>query len=485
MSKKYYRLSRRDFIRQSVGLALSAATCPSSLLASTSFSQAKNIVFIISDQHRYDVVGCYGNPVVETPNIDQLASEGVRFENMYCQSPLCVPSRQSIITSQYMSTHGTFTNTEPEEANSLIEYLHDFHGVQTQMSGKCHMSQSGFDTCVWKENLFDYLEDSLGYTNVQEIIQERSRANRWYENRYKNAGSSIQQKINSKYLRYPLDENYYTESLFYQAAKNLLENRTTDPQFLWISFNKPHPQWVPPEDYFEKYNGVDVPYAPLATSEIISELPEILEKRYYLSGASSLRQDDIINSVRSYYGCIEYIDHLVGQITGLITSLNLDDETVVVYTSDHGEMLAHHGLYFKRCFYEPAVHIPCIIRFPGVIPAGQTVSQLTESIDIMPTLLDYAGLQPAGTEQGSSMKNLITNPYDTGWKNIAFSELVDDQGEVMMMCRAGRYKYVYYPNDQDQLFDLENDPAEISNLVGNSDYADVIAFLKECMDGLD
>lgn len=151
-------------------------------------------------------------------------------------------------------------------------------------------------------------------------------------------------------------------------SKNILEEHPERPACLWISFDKPHPVWTPPERFLEKFRDGQLP-----TPE--PESPE-------------------------FYACVEYMDHVLGLVLDLLEQHGLVEDTVLVYTSDHGEMLGHNGLYFKSCFYEPAVHVPCIMRFPGVIPPGQVVGQITELIDIMPTLLDYAGIPPAGAEEG-------------------------------------------------------------------------------------
>jgi arylsulfatase A-like enzyme len=187
-----------------------------------------------------------------------------------------------------------------------------------------------------------------------------------------------------------------------------------------------------------------------------------------------LTQDDITHSVKAYYGSVDQADHLVGLVLDLLEQNGLVDDTMVVYTSDHGEMLAHNGLYFKDCLYEPAVRVPCIIRYPGVIPAGQVVSQCTEQIDLLPTMFDFAGIPPQGTEQGVSMRNLIMNPDDPTWKDEAFSE---DQADLIMI-RTGQWKYNYHPDDRDQLFDLASDPDEVVNLVDDPQYADIKAYLQ-------
>jgi len=454
-------ISRREFIKRSAAIAASTMLLPSAWLPPRQRSSPKNIVFIISDQHRYDAASCYGNEYIDTPNLDRLASEGVRFENMYCQFPLCVPSRMSIITSQYPSTHGTRKNYVPKEQYTLIDYLHDDWDYHTWLSGKSHMTTKAFDICIDRGSLDKYLPE--------EVIEARKNADRWYSAQYEGLEEKEnRQKFNTQYLLYPLIEDWHRESLFVSMVKRILTEHSERPVFLWISFIKPHPKWTPPERFWQKYKDKQVPIPEPVTPEIIRTLPSYKRKQYY-KYYSKLTPEDITNSVKAYYACTEYMDYCVGLVLDLLEQHNLVNETLVVYTADHGEMLGHNGLYKKGCFYEPAVHIPCIMRYPGVIPAGQVVSQCTEQIDLMPTLLDFAGIPPQGMEQGVSMRNLIMNPDDPSWKNEAFSEVRDNY----IMIRTGRWKYNYYPGDTDQLFDLVNDPDERINLIDDPQYDDI------------
>lgn len=334
------KISRRDFIKTSAGIAATAMTLPSSLLSGVQSSTPKNIVFIISDQHRWDVTGCYGNQYIDTPNIDRLASEGVRFENMYCQFPLCVPSRQSIITSQYASTHGTRKNNVPEDQDTLVDYLRDSYGYHTWLSGKSHMTTKAFDIYIDKGNLDGYLS--------QEIIDARDNADSWYNNQYDGfEGKETRKKINTQYLLYPLIENWHRESLFVSMAEKILTEHSERPTFFWISFIKPHPKWTPPERFWKKYRHKDLPTPEPATSDIIGNLPRYLQQTYYDRNLHLLNREDITNSVKAYYACTEYVDYVVGLILDLLGQHNLAQDTLVVYTADHGEMLGHNGLYFK------------------------------------------------------------------------------------------------------------------------------------------
>jgi len=395
-SQNSAKITRREFIKQSAALTASAIILPSALLSNEQNPPPKNVVFIISDQHRWDVTRCYGNQHIDTPNIDSLANEGVKFENMYCQFPLCAPSRQSIITSQYASKHSTRRNNVPQNQYTLVDYLNSTHEYNTWLSGKSHMSIEAFDIHIDTYNLINYL--------TPDIIQAINYADQWYDNQYNGLqGKATKKKINTLYALYPLIEDWHLESLFVKVTEEILMGHSERPTFFWISFKKPHPNWTPPEFYWNKYRYATLPTPKPATPDIINNLPSYLQQSYYNRKFDILTQQDITNSVRAYYACIEYMDHVVGLILDLLNQHNLVQDTIVIYTSDHGEMMGHNGMFSKNCFYEPAVHIPCIMRYPGMIPAGQVVDQITEQIDLMPTIFDFVRVPLWGREQGTSV----------------------------------------------------------------------------------
>jgi choline-sulfatase len=456
----YPGISRREFLKKSAGIAALTALSPTWLFAGQD-NPSKNIVFIISDQHRWDVTGCYGNEFISTPNIDRLADEGVRFDNMYCQFPLCVPSRQSIITSQYASIHGVRENVVPTDQDTLIDYLNGEQSYKTMLSGKSHMTTRAFDVCIdWdKEHMLpQYIRERI------EKAEEKYWTHYWeMENRITRGG------LNTEYIYNPLSESLYEEFLFYRAADRILSSNFNYPILLWISFNIPHPKWAPPGRFLNAYRERELPAPDVATPDIIETLPRYLKQLRIEYGFDSLDQQEITNSVRAYYASVEYMDSIVGLVLELLERYDLVQDTIMVYASDQGEMLGHNGLFFKECFYEPAVHVPCIMRCPGVIPQGHVVGQITELIDIMPTVMDYADIPLRGTEMGSSMRNLIDDPGNPGWKNEAYSEYDDDY----VMLRTGDWKYNYYSDDKDQLFHMVDDTDERNNLVDDPQYKDL------------
>jgi len=459
-------MTRREFL--SAGAA-SALLFPSLLRAGSRGSRPdgsglKNIVFIISDQHRFDFGGFAGHPIVATPNLDRMAREGTVFENMYCQYPLCVPSRTSIVRSQYAGTHGIRTNDVPS-MDTLVNHLGN-QGYRTWLFGKSHMAVQAFDTMIDRNNLDRYVD--------AEISGAQDAADKWYSQQYKGLIEDSK-GINTKYLLYPLQEAWHEESLFYELADKTLRQNKETPFFLWISYKSPHPAWTPPEIDWNKYLGKDLPVPPPVTPELLQSLPLYKQKDYANRQLAKMTQEDRMNAARAYCAYVEYTDRMVGKVLNLLDALNLSQDTLVVYTADHGEMLGEHGLYHKMAFYEPSAHIPGILRCPGLVPAGRRIKKNTQHIDLMPTLFELAGIPLQGMEQGRSMVNLIKDPNDPSWDDEAYCEVLDHY----VMIRKGKWKYNCfpasrtYPDDRDQLFDLEADPGETINLVDDLETRDV------------
>jgi arylsulfatase A-like enzyme len=465
-----FKVTRRSFLK--AGAAAAAVAAPLFLRARAPGKlRPRNILFIISDEHRFDVAGYRGDPYVATPNIDRLAREGVRFDNHYCQHPLCVPSRMSLITSQYPYVHGTIENVVPYKKSTLIDYLRRSAGFRAYLSGKSHMTTKAFDAVYSHENLDSQLD--------QNTVDERAMARAEYKAHYKDA-DALALEINTMYHAYPLREELFEEILFNKLASGMLGEHRRRPFFLWLSFLRPHMPWTPPQRFYAKYKAKSLPAPSPPTQEVLDKLPLLKREETIEKGINRLTQAEIANSVKAYYACVEFMDNCVGMALNMLDSYGLAEETIVVYTSDHGEMLGQHGTFFKRCFYEPSVHVPCIIRFPGHIPSGLVVSRVTESIDLFPTLFDYAGIPRQGTEQGMSLRPLIEHPSNAGWKDEAFAETkgYSDLRRGYMI-RSDEWKYCYYPGDREELFDLERDPLESRNLIGEPGHGNVMRLLRE------
>ncbi len=462
-------VTRRSFLKTG---AVATAAAPFFLRSrSLGRGKPKNILFIISDEHRFDVVGHRGNQYVATPNIDRLAREGVRFDNHYCQHPLCVPSRMSLITSQYPYMHGTIENIVPSKKNTLIQQFRRSGGFRTYLVGKSHMTTKEFDLVYDHENLNLQLDEAT--------VRQRAKAREEYEAYYSGA-SLLRMEVNAMYHAYPLAEELFEETLFTKLASRILEQHRREPFLLWLSFLRPHMPWTPPLRFYEKYKHLSLPVPPPPSPELLERLPLLKRAENLEKGINGLTQAEIANSVKAYYACVEFMDNCVGMALNMLDSYGLAEETVVVYTSDHGEMLGDHGTFFKRCLYEPSVRVPCLMRCPGHIPPGTVVRRVTESIDIFPTLLDYAGIPKFGTEQGKSLLPLVELTSYAGWEDVAFTETKGYSDlERGYMVRKDQWKYCYYPEDREELFDLESDPGEKRNLIGGSGYEKVTSLLRE------
>lgn len=461
-------LSRRGFLKKSAGLTSSTLLLPTMLRARMDNKIDKNIVFIISDQHRWDASGCYGNEYIDTPNIDRLASEGTRFNNMYCQFPITVPSRQSLIRANFTSINPTSYEKQKDDIPTLIDDLKYTHGYSCWLAGRSYMSTRAFDVCIDDDKLPDHLP--------QEIIDAEISAKSEYLSAYEGLEAGFTMgKINALYVPYYLNEKWHREYLFYKVAESILNENSTRPALFWISFTKPHTNWTPPYRLFQKYRDAALPVHKPQTSGTRPDLPRYLQDRRMQEGFNLLTEEDILNATRSYYACTEYMDDVVGYVLDLLEQHDLVDNTILVYTSDHGEMLGDHGLFFKMCFYEHSIRVPFIIKYPGVIPAGRTVDKVTGLIDVLPTIYDYLDLAPAGSETGESMRCIIDNPDLASWKNETLAQF--SGGSVMV--RRDEWKYNHFPEDQDQLFNLVRDPGETNNILNDLGREDIVKSFRD------
>lgn len=433
-----------------------------------------NVVLLLADQHRADALGCAGDRLVQTPNIDRLAAEGVRFENAFCTSPLCMPSRASFTTGMYAHNHGVLHNT----TGNLLPYFPTFMrglqhaGYHTGAIGKLHyflhdgisdmdeLAQRtrayGFDEVLEPEgkqvsefhrgSWTRYLsEHGLEETHREDYRRRRTEWPSWY------SGAS------------PLGEEHHEDAYIGRLSVEWLERCSTErPFFFLASWVGPHLPWDAPGRYATMYDPDD--FAPPVPDDM-SAAPTIVRHhvdKYQMARASP---HDVAAMRASYYGLISHIDEYVGRIVATLDRRGLLDNTVVVYFSDHGEMLGEHQLIQKSVFYEEAIRVPLIVRYPARFSPGVARS-LVELVDLPATLLELGGTTPYSACEGRSLVPLLHDPAATpvGWRDVVHSELVGEQ-----MVRTERHKYVYRADEpRQELFDLVEDPRELRNLSGDA-----------------
>jgi choline-sulfatase len=421
-----------------------------------------NILMIMADQLAAPALGAYGHPVVRSPHLDGLAARGTLFENCYCNSPLCVPSRQSMVSGRLASAIGSYDNaTElPAQAPTFLHHLRR-GGYRTILAGKMHF--------VGPDQLHGFEErlNSDIYPATFEWTPD------WRRGVHGNPGTSARKLLRSgpaawsEQLAY--DEDSQRRTL--QRLEGLACEKDGRPFFMCVSYTHPHDPYIITPKYWDLYDGVeiDMPGAPAKSVEKMHPLQQWLHVHHELDKCPPTTER-ILASRRAYYGMISYVDDKVGELLAVLDRLGLRDDTLVLFTSDHGDMMGEHGMWFKRTFHEWSARVPLIVSRPGS-QAGRRVSQVVSLVDLFSTLLDLAGLPPAEHAlDGHSFAAGVDGPL-TNWKDSAVIEYFGEGLIAPMRCiRQGRYKYVHVHGCPPLLFDLQADPLEQDNLAGRPEY---------------
>jgi arylsulfatase len=441
-----------------------------------------NILFIVCDQLRADALGCTGN-WVKTPNIDRLAREGVRFLNCVTTSPVCIPARISMATGRYPHNTGVWDNCPfelPEGTPTWMSAIRDA-GYRTSLFGKAALHRRGPDL-----RKFEYILHSYGLDDVDEIRGPHASAEtvcrmtaRWESLGLLEAfRKDIQERIgkNKTVVRpspLPLAE-YYDVYVGQQAKKYLHNYKRSQPWFCWLGFAGPHEPWDAPESYASMYRADDMPEPimrpPDRNRVAIGELDRRIVKfpRGEIHNSKQLRAN--------YAAKVTLIDDQVGQMLNEIEARGESDRTIVLFTSDHGEMLGDYELIHKSTFLNGAVRIPLIVSTPELRKsalAGQTRDTLVEWFDAGPTLADLAGGQINHDQFARSLVPVLHDPK-IEHRRFAISEL---SLEVMYLDRDWKLM-LNREGEAYRLFDVEKDPEEVNDLIGRAEYDGLIKELK-------
>lgn len=414
-----------------------------------------NILLITCDQLRQDFVHTYGCDFMSTPNIDRLAAEGCRFENAYSPNPVCIPARHNILTGLTARHHGYDDNYFGNAAKPCPYYLPTFpqilsdSGYETIAIGKIHFQPERRATG------FDYFE------NMDEVPQYREEDD--YSVYLKEQGYGNLQSVHGvRHLLYMQpqrsmvpQEHHGSSWVADRAIRYFEQTKGRRPFLMWAGFIHPHPPLDVPDAWADLYKGKIPPH-----SKSITPLSTLAEENKHLAG---LATEESINRMRELYAAaISFADYNIGRMLTKLREIGELDNTLILFTSDHGEMLGDLSTYQKFLPYDASCKIPMIIRYPQRLKAGTTASHFVDLNDILPTFVDAAGTTyPANYDlPGESLL------VEHGVKNRT-CQYIEHQRENKRWCslRDKRYKYVYYYGDDDQLFDLENNPEETRNLL--------------------
>lgn len=414
-----------------------------------------NFLILLSDQHSPHIAGCYGDRVVRTPHIDALAERGVTFEGTYCQSPLCVPSRMSFLTSQQPSDIEVWTNScfLPSDVPTFAHGL-GAAAYETTLVGRMHFK--GAD----QRHGFEHLR--VGSVTPVDLFGEDTSLSPGLRAAAGHSRPAVTTAGPGRTGYQAYDEEVAG------ATADLLREKSgaTDRPFCIVTgFALPHCPFVcPREDWDYYHDRVALPSLP---DGYLENLHPVIKEWRKTRGVEGLTDEQIRRARAGYYGNITHLDRQVGVVLHALAETGLEKNTVVIYLSDHGEMAGEHGMWWKSNFFEASVGVPLVVSFPPHFSPARR-REVVSLVDIGPTLLEMAGADPLPTASGASLVPLLEGRHDSV-PRPAFSEKYPYAGTPPgRMIRDGNWKLVHHEGQTPMLFDLEKDPGELTDL-GTSD----------------
>ena len=475
-----------------------------------------NILLITSDQQHWNTLGCL-NPEIQTPHLDSLGQDGTLFHRAYCPNPTCTPTRASIITGKYPSQHGAWSLGTKllEDEHTVGEDFTDA-GYRTALVGKAHFQPlRGSDEFPSLES-YPILQDLDFWRNFNDpfygfehVELARNHADEahvgqhyaiWMEEKglsnWRDYFSPPTGNAKGQYRTWPIPEEFHYDTWIAERTNALMESYQQNGEnfFLWASFFDPHPKYLVPEPWDTMYDpdSLTVPSVtegeheknPIHFQMTQQRKPDFSEWRETGKGIHGFRshlrdRDELAKDIAVYYGMVSLMDKYIGEILAKLDELGIADNTLVVFTSDHGHFYGQHGLIAKGAFhYEDVIRVPFLVRYPGVVPAGTQSDALQTLVDLAPTFLSAAGIDiPLG------MTGVDQTPVWYGQEPQARDHIIVENHHEPTTVHVktyvdNRYKLtVYYNKDYGELFDLQEDPGEINNLWNSTEHTELKADL--------
>ena len=429
-----------------------------------------NVLFIAVDDMNNDL-GCYGHPLVQSPNIDRLAARGVRFDRAYCQFPLCSPSRVSLLTGLRPDTTRIFelqTDFRKSTLPDVVTLPQMFikNGYYVARVGKIfHYGNPGQigtdgldDPASWQHRINPRGRDKAEEAKLTNYTPKRG------------LGSSL------SFLAAEGTDEEQTDGKVAAEAIRLMEENASRPFFVAAGFYRPHTPYIAPKSYFDLYplDRITFPNEPAGHFKTLLEPAIASTKPHPVFGVSS---DQAREAKRAYYAAISFVDAQVGKLLDALDRLKLSDRTIVVFWSDHGYQLGEHGLWMKQSLFEQSARVPLIIAAPGKA-RGQASPRTVELVDLYPTLADLAGLQTPADLHGVSLNRLLDDPQ-AEWKQPAFTQVARG-GFPGHSVRTERWRYTEWDNGKQgsELYDHDADPQEYRNLASDPAHTAIVKELQ-------
>ena len=445
-----------------------------------------NVIFIMSDDHAAHAMSCYDSKINETPNLDRIANEGMRFDNAFCTNSICAPSRAAILTGKYNHINGVKTlGDQFDSRQQTVQQIMKDNGYQTALVGKWHLGHGG----IHDPSGFDYWNIFPGQGDYHNPKMFDMGEEKVYEG--------------------------YATDIITDLSLDWMDQRDEDKPFMLMLHHKaPHRPWDPDEKHMHMYEDIDIPEPETfnddysnrsnAAKEAHMRIDRDLNERDVKGKPPEGLTDAELKSwkyqryIKDYLRVIASVDDNVGRVLDYLDENNLTDDTIVVYTSDQGFFLGDHGWFDKRFMYEESLRMPFIVRYPRAIKPGSVTKDFALNVDFPETFLDYAGIDIPEDMQGRSLRPVFegetpndwqTSMYYRYWEHLSVEHRVGAHYGV----RTHDYKLIYYYGEslgathavdesrepEWELFDLNKDPYELNSVYDDPAYADTVAELKE------
>ena len=467
-------VNRREFLKATSAAAAAAAVgavAPEVKAAASGAGKPParpNLLVIMSDEHNADVLGCYGNTVVQTPNMDAIAARGVTFENCYCNSPLCVPSRLSFTAGKYISRIGAWSNDcwlATGDTTPSLPHILNAAGYESLLCGKMHLDATR----------------RYGFTEIAKIGNRSWKTGKGGRRQADNL--TPKPGLSGRFDQFHPGESgvlKHDRQVTAGMEKFLAGRKASDkPFFMLAGYLAPHFPLIVPQKYWDPYKG-KVPMPKIPAGHIKAQ------PRNYKHLRIGFNMEDVPEKIvrkgrELYYGLTQWLDEEIGKVLGALACSDVADNTVVIYTTDHGENMGDHGLWWKNCLYDSAARVPLIVSWPARWKGPQRRTEVCSLVDLVQTLAQLGGAEVPGDWNGESLLGWLDDAK-APWRDLAVSEYyAHNISSGYAMIRMGRWKYTYHtPADADhpaqrELYDMQADPGELTNLAAAPAHADRIA----------
>lgn len=426
-----------------------------------------NIVFICSDQHAFRYTGYAGHPIVKTPNMDKIAQRGVVFSNTYCGSPVCTPGRACLMTGMYPSDVGSYCNS------TVWDGSHPTWGTRLNKAGYDCRATGKFDLHDDYERGFKEINVSNGHCTKPDITS-LFRSPPCYR-------ISERDHVDGSPREKPHGDAAKT-----QTALDFIHNEANTlntPWVFYLGLSQPHPQFIAQQKYWDMYPAKDMDLPDIRQDDLENQHLVYQGLRHFKRIATPIPEDRMRRARAGYYGMITELDAYIGQVWDALEKTGQLSNTIFIYTSDHGESLGEHGLWYKNNLYENAAHVPLLIAGPG-LPQNTTVDTPVAHVDLVATLLDLANTSIAPELRGHSLLPLIngTNTNHPGWTYTESHSEGNCTGSFLI--RKGDWKYMHFTWYDDLLFNVAEDPGEFHNRINDPNAQEIRAELRDILNTL-